>query len=66
MVDGEEPLHDARVVISGDRITEVSISDNNSLPETNEIIYATGAILLPGLINTHCHSPMALFQRYGR
>jgi 5-methylthioadenosine/S-adenosylhomocysteine deaminase len=62
MVDGEEPLHDARVVISGDRITEVSASHNNFLPETNEIIYATDAILLPGLINTHCHSPMTLFR----
>jgi 5-methylthioadenosine/S-adenosylhomocysteine deaminase len=62
MVDGEEPIDDARVVISGDRITEVSVSHNSSLPETNEIIYATDAILLPGLINTHCHSPMALFR----
>jgi len=62
MVDGEEPLYDARVVISGDRITEVSASHNNSLPETNEIIYATDAIVLPGLINTHCHSPMTLFR----
>jgi 5-methylthioadenosine/S-adenosylhomocysteine deaminase len=62
MVDGQEPLHDARVVISGDTIKEVSSSCNSSLPETNEIIYATDAIILPGLINTHCHSPMALFR----
>jgi 5-methylthioadenosine/S-adenosylhomocysteine deaminase len=62
MVDGEGPLHDARVAISGDRIKEVSVSHNNSLPETNEIIYATDAIILPGLINTHCHSPMVLFR----
>ncbi len=62
MVDGEEPIDDARVVISGDRIKEVSVSHNNSLPETNEIIYATDTIILPGLINTHCHSPMALFR----
>jgi len=62
MVDGEEPIDDARVVIAGDRIKEVSVSHNNSLPETNEIIYATDAIILPGLINTHCHSPMVLFR----
>jgi len=62
MVDGEEPIDDARVVIAGDRIKEVSVRHNNSLPETNEIIYATDAIILPGLINTHCHSPMAIFR----
>ena len=62
MVDGEEPVDDARVVISGDKIKEVSVSHNNSLPETNEIVYAKDAIILPGLINTHCHSPMALFR----
>ena len=62
MVDGEEPIDDARVVISGDRIKEISVSNDNPLPETNEIIYATDAIILPGLINAHCHSPMVLFR----
>jgi 5-methylthioadenosine/S-adenosylhomocysteine deaminase len=62
MVDGQEPLHDARVVISGDTVTEVSANSNSYLPKTNEIIYATDALILPGLINTHCHSPMALFR----
>lgn len=62
MVDGQQPLHDARVVISGDRIKDISATSNSPLPETDEIIYATDAIILPGLINTHCHSPMALFR----
>ena len=62
MVDGEEPLYDARVVISGDRIKEVSVSHDNPLRETHEIIDATNTIILPGLINAHCHSPMSLFR----
>jgi 5-methylthioadenosine/S-adenosylhomocysteine deaminase len=62
MVDGEEPIDDARVVISGDRIKEISVNNDNPLPETNEIIYAKNAIILPGLINAHCHSPMVLFR----
>ncbi len=62
MVDGEEPMHDARVIISDDRIEEVSVSHNSPIPEANEIIYAEDSIIMPGLINTHCHSPMALFR----
>ena len=62
MVDGEEPMHGARVIISGDKIEEVSVSHNSPIPETNEIITAENAIILPGLINTHGHSPMVLFR----
>ncbi len=62
MVDGEEPLHDVRITISGGRIEEVSARQDSPLPETNEIINARDAIILPGLINTHGHSPMTLFR----
>ncbi len=62
MVDGKEPMHGARVIISGDKIEEVSVSHNSPIPETNEIITAENAIILPGLINTHGHSPMVLFR----
>ena len=62
MVEGEEPMHGARIMISGDRIKEVSVSHNNPIPETNEIINAEDAIILTGLINTRCHSPAALFS----
>jgi len=62
MVDGEEPIYDARVLISGDRIEEVSVIQNSPIPETNEIINAEDAIILPGLINTHVHSPMTIFR----
>ena len=62
MVEGEEPTHNARVIISGDRIEAVSDRQNTPLPETGELINAEGAIILPGLINSHGHSPMTLFR----
>ena len=62
MVDGEEPVRDARVIISGDSIEEVSERQNSPLPESDEIIHAEDAIILPGLINTHGHSPMTMFR----
>ena len=62
MVDGEEPMHDARVIISGDSIEQVSARHDSPLPEAHEIINAEGAIILPGLINAHGHSPMTMFR----
>lgn len=62
MVDGEEPIHDVRVGICGDEIEEISANHNSPAPEANEIINAEDSLILPGLINTHCHSPMALFR----
>ena len=62
MVDGEEPMHGARVIISGDSIEEVSARQDSPLPEAGEIINAEDAIVLPGLINTHGHSPMTIFR----
>ena len=62
MVDGEEPVRDARVIISSDSIEEVTERQNSPLPESDEIIHAEDAIILPGLINTHGHSPMTIFR----
>jgi 5-methylthioadenosine/S-adenosylhomocysteine deaminase len=62
MADGEDPLPGARVLISGDRIEEVSTRQNSPLPETNALISAEDAIILPGLINAHGHSPMTIFR----
>jgi len=62
MVDGEEPMHGARVIISGDSIEEVSARQDSPLPEADQIINAEDAIVLPGLINTHGHSPMTIFR----
>ncbi len=62
MVDGEEPIHDARITISGDSIDGVSTCHNSPLPETHELINAEDSIILPGLINSHGHSAMTVFR----
>jgi 5-methylthioadenosine/S-adenosylhomocysteine deaminase len=55
-------MHDVRVIISGDKIEKLSANHTNPLYEKNEIINAEDTRILPGLINAHCHSPMALFR----
>jgi len=62
MVDGEEPVRDARITIFGDSIEEVSARQDNHLSEADEIINAEDTIILPGLINGHGHSAMTIFR----
>lgn len=62
MVDGHMPIHDARVMISGDTIEGISTRHKGRMPETLEMINAEDAIILPGLINSHVHSPMTIFR----
>jgi 5-methylthioadenosine/S-adenosylhomocysteine deaminase len=62
MVEDQEPIHDARVMISGDTIEEVTTRHNGPLPKTQEMITAEDTIILPGLINSHGHSPMTIFR----
>lgn len=62
MVEDQDPLHDARVMISGDTIEEVTARHKGQMPETQEIINAENTIILPGLINSHSHSPMTIFR----
>jgi 5-methylthioadenosine/S-adenosylhomocysteine deaminase len=62
MVEGEEPVHGARVIISGDSIEDVSDRQRSPLPDTEEIINAEEALIMPGLINSHVHSPMTIFR----
>lgn len=62
MVDEKGPVHDARIIISDDTIKEVSTCHKSPVPETHEIIHAENTIILPGLINSHSHSPMTIFR----
>jgi imidazolonepropionase-like amidohydrolase len=52
-------MHDASVVIRGDRITAISHSKSAAAPggESNvEVIDGTGLYLSPGLIDSHVHN----------
>ena len=54
-------LH-ADILIQEDKITEVT---KGIKEKTEFVIDASNKLVLPGLINTHTHSPMTLFRGYG-
>ncbi len=63
MVDGEDPINPARVCVKKNRIVDVQVMDEAfSSPANAEVIDASGCIIMPGLINSHCHTPMTLFR----
>ena len=49
------------VVIENGVIKEIGSSTQSS---AEKIIDAKGSVLMPGLINTHCHAGMAIFRGY--
>src|SRR4051812_19551002 len=51
----QPPIENGAVRISGNRITEVGPWKNISAKSDDHIIDLGEAILLPGLINAHCH-----------
>jgi 5-methylthioadenosine/S-adenosylhomocysteine deaminase len=62
MVEDKDPLPNGRVCISGDMIEDVSIRENGPAPQAHVVIHAEDAIVLPGLVNAHSHSPMTIFR----
>ena len=63
MVEGEDPISPARVCVKKNRIVDVQVIDEAlSFSANVEIIDASGCIIMPGLINSHCHTPMTLFR----
>lgn len=56
-------IKDAVVIIKNGLIVSVSASTKMPEPDSaQEIIDADGAIVMPGLVNTHTHLPMTLFR----
>jgi 5-methylthioadenosine/S-adenosylhomocysteine deaminase len=63
MAPGARPLPQGYVAVQGDRIAAVGqVEDGQNLPPTRERLDAQGALVLPGLVNTHCHAAMIWFR----
>ena len=62
MVGDTPPLEQARVVVKEGRIVQVDDSQHDMRVEALEVIDATGGLVMPGLVNGHCHTAMTLFR----
>jgi 5-methylthioadenosine/S-adenosylhomocysteine deaminase len=63
MAPGAEPLAPGYVAVKGGKIAAVGQTDAaGELPPARERLDAQGDLLLPGLVNTHCHAPMVWFR----
>ena len=58
-----KPLQDARLLIHQDRILDIlAPGAENPYPPAAETLDARNTLIMPGLINTHCHTAMTLFR----
>ncbi len=55
------PLHNARVVIQGERVVAVGPASEVAIPAGAEVIDTSGQTMLPGLIDAHAHLFMVGF-----
>src|SRR5919112_102301 len=56
-------IEDGAVAIDGTRIADVGrASDIAARYRAGDTVDASGAVVMPGLINTHTHAPMVLFR----
>lgn len=60
---GAAPLVPGFVAVAGGTITAVGQAfSREELPPASAYLNAEGGIILPGLVNTHCHLPMVWFR----
>jgi adenine deaminase len=52
---GAPPQPDMTVVISGDRIAEIGLTQHVRVPDEAHVVDATGKFLIPGLWDMHVH-----------
>ena len=52
---GGEPIDDAVIVVRGARIESVGPRSHAPVPKGGEIIDGRGLVVIPGLIDLHCH-----------
>jgi 5-methylthioadenosine/S-adenosylhomocysteine deaminase len=64
MIDGDAPLENASVYIKKDRVIDIRRAGACPCPAGVEIIKADKCIIMPGLINGHCHTAMTIFRGY--
>lgn len=64
MVAGEAPLDNTSVFIKKDRVADIRPAGAYPYPAGVEIINAKKCIIMPGLINGHCHTAMTIFRGY--
>ncbi len=50
------------IAITDGKISAIGTADQAKSTTANEIIDAQGSVIIPGLINTHCHVAMTLFR----
>ncbi|MGH8222935.1 MAG: amidohydrolase family protein [Woeseiaceae bacterium] len=57
LLDGYEaaPIHDAVVVLKGDRIVATGTTADTDVPADAHVINTRGKTIMPGLIDLHCH-----------
>jgi 5-methylthioadenosine/S-adenosylhomocysteine deaminase len=56
-------INNGVLCIKNDTLAKIEPHENHTpLPEGKKIIDAQGGIIMPGLVNTHTHLPMALFR----
>jgi imidazolonepropionase-like amidohydrolase len=65
---GAAPVDDSVVVVNGDRIAAVGPRARVQVPRGTTIVDATGKVLMPGLVDAHCHinQPAEDMKRYWR
>lgn len=68
LIDGYEvpPLHDAAVLVEGNKIVWVGPAADAKIPPDATIIDTSGRVMMPGLVELHAHLMLLGHGNYGR